>query len=66
MTRDRARDPWSPYLSNCHPFLKDKGKRIKDETENGLAAPMIAGRYKISAILAIWPIPDKEFAHPSA
>jgi hypothetical protein len=38
---------------NCRPFLKDKGKRIKDKN-------WIAG------ILAIWPIPDKEFVHPSA
>jgi hypothetical protein len=33
--RDRARDPWSPRL-NCHllysSYIKDKGKRIKDET----------------------------------
>jgi hypothetical protein len=38
VTRDRepenyrVRDPWSPRLDNCHPFLKDKGKMIKDKT----------------------------------
>ena len=33
----RVRDPWSPRLSDCHPFLKDEGKRIRDQTEkNGV------------------------------
>jgi hypothetical protein len=41
------------------PFLKDKGKRI--EPENGVTTTTIAARYKISGILPIWPISDKEF-----
>jgi hypothetical protein len=36
----------NPLTITPHPFLKDKGKRIKDETENG-AAPTIAARCKI-------------------
>jgi hypothetical protein len=36
----------TPPTITPHPFLKDKGKRIKDETGNGLAAPTIAARYK--------------------
>jgi hypothetical protein len=30
--RDRARDPWSPRLSNCHLVLKKKGETMKDES----------------------------------
>ena len=29
VTRDRAQG--QPAYNNCHPFLKDKGKRIKDK-----------------------------------
>jgi hypothetical protein len=44
VTRDRAQG--QPAYDNYHLFLRDKGKRIKDETENG-AAPTIAARCKI-------------------
>jgi hypothetical protein len=41
--------------------LKNKDKGIKDETgKKGLTVQDISG------ILAIWPIPDKDFVHPSA
>ena len=36
--------------------------RDTDKTRaNGVTTPTIAARYKISGILPIWPIPDKEF-----
>jgi hypothetical protein len=35
--RDRARDPSSPRLSNCHLLLKDKGETMKDESGKQVA-----------------------------
>jgi hypothetical protein len=52
--RDRARDPSSPRLINCHLLLKDKGETMKDESGKQVA------RSKISGILAICPGSDKE------
>ena len=47
------------FYDNCHPFLKDKGETMKDETRKRVS------RFKtIAAILTIWPIPDKDFVHP--
>jgi hypothetical protein len=53
--RDRARDQWSPRLSNCHLLLKDKGETMKAESGKWVSPSRLLG------ILAIWPIPDKEF-----
>ena len=41
--RDRARDPWSPRLSNCHLLLKDKGETMKDES--GKRVSRLRSRY---------------------
>jgi hypothetical protein len=51
------------YLPHSHHRLnlKDKGKRIRMKPENGSHTVQ-----DISGILAIWPIPDKDFVHPSA
>ena len=52
----RARDPWSPRLSTtANPFLKDKGKRIKDETITWLRSVFVfrdrAGPPRLTTLL---------------
>ena len=52
VTRDRAQG--HPACDNYHPFLRDKGKRIKDETRNWSRRAHKTVNYKISGILTVW------------
>ncbi len=55
-----ARDQgWSPAQTLPNPFLKDKGKRIRDETGKQPHHAYKSSHYKISGILPIWPMAGK-------
>jgi hypothetical protein len=48
-------------MTHHRPHLKDEGEGTKHET-----GKRVSPFKTTAAILTIWPIPDKDFVHPSA